>query len=231
MTNSSLSGSQLALAIIALIACVACIYMVFFFGRRIQMAGYTRAYLLESAKNLEFPSLQREIWDRACAGPLDPEYPPPEGFGSTEPLWYPQSLVTSYSQRLGNPQNPHETSQEKERRLQLLDACKKWEKEERERYKKEMQQAEQSAQKRAEERIPKSMDISLLGGGWAFLLEFSTVIVIIYTLLVLGILGALEGKEISTILAAIAGYVLGKATADASKAVGDSKSGYSGIKE
>lgn len=39
------------------------------------------------------------------------------------------------------------------------------------------------------------------------------VIVIIFTLLILGILGTLEGKEISTILAAIAGYVLGKATA------------------
>jgi hypothetical protein len=44
-------------------------------------------------------------------------------------------------------------------------------------------------------------------------LEFSTVIVIIFALLTLGILGILEGREIATILTAIAGYVLGKATA------------------
>ena len=68
------------------------------------------------------------------------------------------------------------------------------------------------AAKRAEKKIPSSIDISLLGGGWAFLLEFSTVIVIIFTLLILGILETLEGKDIATILAAIAGYVLGKAT-------------------
>jgi len=61
-------------------------------------------------------------------------------------------------------------------------------------------------------KVPSTIDISLLGGGWAFLLEFSTVIVIIFTLLILGILKALEGKDIATILAAIAGYVLGKAS-------------------
>ncbi|HEY6250780.1 MAG TPA: hypothetical protein VI685_12535 [Candidatus Angelobacter sp.] len=53
--------------------------------------------------------------------------------------------------------------------------------------------------------------------GWAFLLEFSTVIVIIFALLVLGILETLDGREIATILAAIAGYVLGKASGGAKK--------------
>jgi hypothetical protein len=61
------------------------------------------------------------------------------------------------------------------------------------------------------------MDISLLGGGFSFLLEFSTVIVIIFTLLILGLIGSLGGNEISTILASIAGYVLGKATSTQSK--------------
>jgi Na+/H+-dicarboxylate symporter len=60
------------------------------------------------------------------------------------------------------------------------------------------------------------MDISLLGGGWSFLLEFSTVIVIIFTLLILGIASVIQGKDIVTILASIAGYVLGKATSGSS---------------
>jgi hypothetical protein len=66
--------------------------------------------------------------------------------------------------------------------------------------------------KRAQKFVPQSLDISLLGGGWAFLLEFSTVIVIIFAIVILGILGVLAGEQISTILAAIAGYVLGKAS-------------------
>ena len=90
---------------------------------------------------------------------------------------------------------------------------KNWEAEERSRYETLRQQAEVRALERAEKEIPRSIDISLLGGGWAFLLEFSTVIVIIFTLLIFGILGTLEGKDIATILAAIAGYVLGKASA------------------
>jgi len=54
--------------------------------------------------------------------------------------------------------------------------------------------------------------ISLLGGGFSFLLEFSTVIVIIFAVVILSIIGILKNQEIATILAAIAGYVLGKAT-------------------
>lgn len=43
-------------------------------------------------------------------------------------------------------------------------------------------------------------------------MEFSTVIVIIFTVLILGILNVLNEQSISTILAAIAGYILGKAS-------------------
>ncbi len=78
-------------------------------------------------------------------------------------------------------------------------------------------QAEQQAMANAESRVPKTMDIALLGGGWAFLLEFSTVIVILFILLCLGILNAITGRDSITILASIAGYVLGKASANAQR--------------
>jgi hypothetical protein len=96
-----------------------------------------------------------------------------------------------------------------------LASWRQWETEEKIRFEALKQKAELDALSRAEKKIPSSIDISLLGGGWAFLLEFSTVIVIIFTLLILGILKILEGREIATILAAIAGYVLGKATSAA----------------
>jgi hypothetical protein len=76
---------------------------------------------------------------------------------------------------------------------------------------------EQEATDIAEKRAPKAMDISLLGGGWSFLLEFSTVIVILFILLCLAILNSLTGKDSVTILASIAGYVLGKASGSAQR--------------
>src|SRR5271166_4742589 len=50
------------------------------------------------------------------------------------------------------------------------------------------------------------------GRGPSFVLEFTAIVVIIFAAVTLGILGVLSGQQIGTLLAAIAGYVLGKAT-------------------
>jgi len=100
-----------------------------------------------------------------------------------------------------------------------------WEQKEQDIFDKKVKELEATAKKRAESFVPKSMDISLLGGGWAFLLEFSTVIVIIFTLLILGIAGVVSGKDITTILASVAGYVLGRATAGAGAGAGGKTDG------
>jgi len=195
--------------------------MVFFFGRRLQTSAYLRDSLIEGAKQQELRILLRELHDKAIEGPLDPKCPPPEGYGRTARLWEKDTYVGV--EALDDPWiSPNESPEEKarreerdgRRRKQLL-AFRQWESEERVRYEFLRQQVEVKALERAEKKIPSSIDISLLGGGWAFLLEFSTVIVIIFTLLIFGILGTLDGKEIATILAAIAGYVLGKATSGA----------------
>jgi hypothetical protein len=69
-----------------------------------------------------------------------------------------------------------------------------------------------TAKKMADKSVPKAVDVSILGGGFSFLLEFSTVMVIIFAVVILGIIGILGGNESAAILAAISGYVLGKAT-------------------
>jgi hypothetical protein len=53
----------------------------------------------------------------------------------------------------------------------------------------------------------------LRGQGPQFVLEFTALIVIIFLALVLGVLGRLGNEQIGTLLAAMAGYVLGKSTA------------------
>jgi hypothetical protein len=57
------------------------------------------------------------------------------------------------------------------------------------------------------------VDLSVLRGrGAEFVLEFTTVVVIIFAAVVLGVLDILGTEQIGTLLAAIAGYVLGRAT-------------------
>src|SRR5262249_7818332 len=53
---------------------------------------------------------------------------------------------------------------------------------------------------------------ALRGGGAEFVLEFTAVVVIIFAAVVLGVLDILKQEQIGTLLAAIAGYVLGRAT-------------------
>jgi hypothetical protein len=59
--------------------------------------------------------------------------------------------------------------------------------------------------------VPNHISLSEQFGPY-FYIEFGTVIVIIFALLYLALLNAIEGQDVATILAAIAGYVLGKVT-------------------
>lgn len=211
-----LSLTQAVLIACALTVCIACIWIVFFFGRRLQSFAYLRDSLVTIARQEELKILLRELDDRAKAGPLDPTAPPPDEFGPPAQIW--TDGYVPYHVRLGDENAPpDETPDQANKRRQRLAACKQWETEERARYKKFRDAAELNAEQHAAKKIPQSMDISLLGGGWSFLLEFSTVIVIIFTLMVLGIGQIVSGKDISTILAAVAGYVLGKASAGAQR--------------
>jgi hypothetical protein len=58
-----------------------------------------------------------------------------------------------------------------------------------------------------------SVDFSAIRGrGPEFVLEFTAIIVIIFAAVMLGVGGVLKDQQIGTLLAAIAGYVLGKST-------------------
>jgi hypothetical protein len=62
------------------------------------------------------------------------------------------------------------------------------------------------------------VDIAVFRGrGPSFVLEFTAVVVIIFAAMILGVLDKLHAEQLGTLLAAIAGYVLGRATAGASQ--------------
>jgi hypothetical protein len=78
-------------------------------------------------------------------------------------------------------------------------------------YQKARMEKRKEAQNHADRLLP-SIDVSAFGGGWVFVLEFTTIIFIIFATLALGFVEVLSSEQIGTILAAIAGYVLGKST-------------------
>src|SRR2546425_653125 len=94
-----------------------CIYMVFFFGRRLQTSAYLRDSLIDGAKQQELRTLLQELHERAREGPLDPRYPPPDGYGTTRRLWeanhYGEGKAPSSSWVTSN-----ESPAEKEERLE-----------------------------------------------------------------------------------------------------------------
>lgn len=218
---------QALLVLASLACCISCLWMVFFFGRRIQTSAYLRESLVSASKAEELRGILRELDDRRKSGPLDPTFPPPDGFDrEARLLWRDDALRKAgrsepyYSSSTSPEQRERELAEfaaDQKREADRLAPFRRWAEEERLRYAELRRKGEADAQARAERRVPASIDISLLGGGWSFLLEFSTVIVIIFILLCLGILNSITGKDLTTILASIAGYVLGKASSVAHK--------------
>jgi hypothetical protein len=76
----------------------------------------------------------------------------------------------------------------------------------------DLAQDTKTAGERTETAIDTTEASLLRGQGPRFVLEFTALVVIIFLAVVLGVLGRLGNEQIGTLLAAIAGYVLGKAT-------------------
>lgn len=78
-------------------------------------------------------------------------------------------------------------------------------------YREDLVNQRNAARVRARALVP-DIDVSSFGGGWIFVLEFTTIIFIVFTALTLGFVGVLGSEMIGTILASVAGYVLGKSS-------------------
>lgn len=70
----------------------------------------------------------------------------------------------------------------------------------------------QTARQEAEILVPLSLSVAGMDITGTFFIELTAILTIIFGILILGLLGVLGTREISPILAAIAGYVLGKTT-------------------
>ena len=86
------------------------------------------------------------------------------------------------------------------------------------RYEEDLEEAKKEAEKLAKQAMGAADFSAIRGRGPEFVLEFTAVVVIIFAAVILGVGGQLSNEQIGTLLAAIAGYVLGKATTRGSSA-------------
>jgi hypothetical protein len=70
----------------------------------------------------------------------------------------------------------------------------------------------QAAAHEAEILVPRSLTVAGMGITGSFFIELTAILTIIFGIIILGLVGVLGTTEIAPILAAIAGYVLGKTT-------------------
>ena len=205
----SLSLTSAVLAFVAFSACVICILLVVSWGRKLEKQAFQRESIVEALAIREANLHKSELYNRIRWEPIDPlNFPLPDeaaGYG-VQYFWQNKPFVLNYDPT--RPENYDYSDADKIAMTKL----KEWGIAEEKRIEAKKLEIEKEAKERARQTIPESMDKSLLGGGFTFILEFSTVIVIIFSVVILGIIGILQSQEIATILAAIAGYVLGKAT-------------------
>jgi len=70
----------------------------------------------------------------------------------------------------------------------------------------------QKAREEAKTLVPESLSVAGMGITGSFFIELTAILTIIFGIIILGLVGVLGTREIAPILAAIAGYVLGKTT-------------------
>jgi hypothetical protein len=218
------------LAGFALVICLICIYTVFVWARRIQGQEFGRDSLVEALAEKQKETRLMQLDYKRYYNDLSSDNPFPNDITNyrREDLWsdpdrplvWPDPGPFKPNPNLSDEENEAEEIYYNEWRdvdMANFEKFKAWAIAEKRIYDAQATDIEKRARAYADDRVPRSMDISLLGGGFSFILEFSTVIVLIFALVTLGIIGILEGREIATILAAIAGYVLGKASATGTK--------------
>lgn len=124
-----------------------------------------------------------------------------------------KSVGPTPSERDSDPLRKEYENQASDFRRCLEDWKEKIETKAHQAFQSDLEVARLDAKKRTDTAINLT-EVSLLRGqGPQFVLEFTALIVIIFLAVVLGVLGVLKEQQLGTLLAAIAGYVLGRATA------------------
>ena len=127
--------------------------------------------------------------------------------------------LPDYRKTLGGGASEKEEEDRRVLRLKYFQEKEIWDgevrKEERRMYHADLAAQRSIARQKAESAV--DIDLSVLRGRTpAFILEFTAIVIIIFAAMSLGILDILKNEQIGTLLAAIAGYVLGRSASKGS---------------
>ena len=234
------SAEAVVLVVLVLALLVALFFLLMWWSQRSDRLSYLGTLYQETIEDIEYKRLSAIPTERLKHGEYNREVemdinwinqnPPPE---RPDELPYPSGGPaigtrnpwgeTGYNRRPGGyttiDDDEHLDPSQKQN---LVEIRKKWNKDRdnwEQKVDAEVQRRYQTdldlTRAKAKEKASLAIDVDLLalrGQGPEFVLEFTTVVVIIFAAVILGILKILGTEQIGTLLAAIAGYVLGRAT-------------------
>lgn len=215
----------LILVLAALAALLLALWMIYKYVNKVHTDKMQRDFLLDAVKSQRLNNLMTLTGTRAPDEYYNPKYLEQQKIDI-------ENQLKSAQKRLNELANKDErTKVETAELTQLQDTCRDYEYElnsfyatdKIEKLKSEWdekmldfnkKQAEflEEAKSFAEAIVPKSLTISGLKITGSFFIELTAILSIIFGIIILGLVGVLKSAEIAPILAAIAGYVLGKTT-------------------
>lgn len=233
----SYSTSTLVVVVILFVVLGSLFFVQFFWSQQLERTGFLGSLFRDSMKDIEYKRLASGYIDDFTNGRYhddvshDPEWlkenSPPKGYfqgnrrpGTSLPGFGDWGETPGVNNLPGAGPVPVERTIEIEapraKQREYQTSVEEWRQkvdaEARQRYKRDLELARSRADDLSRKAV--SVDFSVLQGkGPEFVLGFTTIVAIAFAVLALGILGVLKSEQIGTLLAAIAGYVLGRATA------------------
>jgi hypothetical protein len=216
--------------ILALAVLASLFFWAFYWNGRVEATSYVGELLgeaLYSAERQRLLKLIEEAWDRhtyhvkAMKDEMwrsNHTYPAPPALIAHS--WVVQSAIRNLEQHgfVGtSPPGFGLTSDEEKETSDYLSRLREWadtalENRATSLYDNDVLTREQEA-RNASQRILGGIDLTILRGvGPEFILQFTAIVTIVFVVLLLGTIGNLASDQAGTILAAIAGYVLGQTT-------------------
>lgn len=187
------------LIVISLILLLGCLFILFlYYSNRLEQTSYLGTLYHEIFEDIEYKAFSDKINSKFARE----EY--------HEEVWKDETWLAENT----HPGEPPEKTDPKYQDYvkKLNEWNEKYLNEINRRYKKDLKCAQKKAAERAEIAIKSPDYLALRGKGPEFVLEWTTIIVIVFAAVILGVIGGLGAEQIGTLLAAIAGYILGRAT-------------------
>ncbi|NOZ73676.1 MAG: hypothetical protein GXP38_17590 [Chloroflexi bacterium] len=215
--------SAIILATSALVLLAFLFFLLFRYSHRLEQTGYLGQVYQAAVEDMDYAMRAAQIDERWLRGDYEQQVRDDSGWMDKNPE-PDRPRMDSWPDDVWSGWADDQVAKVARDDASTKSKYMKWEDQVKQEARERRRAALDGARKDAKERAKKATSIdwgTMTGrGGSRFVLEFTAIVVIIFTALILGILGVMNTEQIGTLLAAIAGYVLGRATARTQTAEG-----------